>query len=67
MWLTPDGERVLQAAEAALFRQSRGILVDLVQEDTENAQHLGIALFDDLQPNQKLAVLAQAGDQARRF
>ena len=48
-------------AEAALFRQSLAILVDMVRDDTEGVWRLGIAPFDNLQPNQKLVVLAQAG------
>jgi len=32
MWWTPDGERILQGAEARLFRKALGMLVDMVRE-----------------------------------
>ena len=61
MWLTPDGERTLQGAEATLFREGLGTLVDRVGDDTEGFWHCGIEPFDNLHGNQKLAVLAQVG------
>ena len=61
MWWTSEGERVLQGAEAALFRASLGTLVDLVQDDDEGLWQFNAPPFDNLQPNQKLAVLAQVG------
>jgi hypothetical protein len=59
MWWTPDGERILQGAEARLFREGLAVLVDMVREDYEGHQEFGAPPFDKLQPNQKLAVLAE--------
>jgi hypothetical protein len=61
MWSTPDGERILQGAEAALFRESLGTLADIVRDDEEGFGDYGSPPFDALQSNQKLAVLAQIG------
>ena len=61
MWWTPDGERILQGAEAGLFREALGMVVDMVRDDNESLWQLGAPPFDHLQPNQKLAVLAQVG------
>jgi hypothetical protein len=59
MWWTPDGERILQGAEAMLFREALAVLVDMVRDDDEGQQQFGTPPFDKLQPNQKLAVLAE--------
>ncbi len=61
MWWTPDGQRVLQGAEAKLFREALGMIVDMVRDDAEGLWQFGAPPFDKLQPNQKLAVLAQVG------
>jgi hypothetical protein len=61
MWWTPDGERVLQGAEAGLFREALGTIVDMVREDNEGLCEFDAPSFDKLQPNQKLAVLAEVG------
>jgi len=61
MWLSPDGERVVQGAEAQLFREALGVLVDMVRDDDEGMWQFSAPPFDALQPNQKLAVLAQVG------
>ena len=61
MWWTPDGERILQGAEARLFREALGMIVDMVRDDAEGLWQFGAPPFDKLQPNQKLAVLAQVG------
>lgn len=61
MWWTPEGERALQGAEARLFSDALGILVDMVAEDHEGLWEFAAPPFDKLQPNQKLAVLAQVG------
>ena len=61
MWWTPDGERILQGAEARLFREALGMVVDMVRDDHEGLWQFGAPPFDNLQPNQKLAVLAQVG------
>ena len=36
MWWTPNGERILQGAEAALFREALGVIADLVCDDDED-------------------------------
>ena len=59
MWWTPDGERTLHGAEAMLFREALAVTVDMVREDDEGHQEFGVPPFDKLQPNQKLAVLAE--------
>ncbi len=61
MWWTPDGERILQDAEATRFREALGTLVDMVRDDDDGMWQFNALPFDDLQPNQKLAVLAQSG------
>ncbi len=61
MWWTPDGERILQGAEATLFREALGTLVDMIRDDDEGMWQFDAPPFDDLQPNQKLTVLAQIG------
>lgn len=62
MWWTPDGERVLMGREAALFRESLGVLTDFVRDDEgRDLCQYGISVFDGLQPAQKLAILAETG------
>ena len=61
MWWTPDGERILQGAEGRLFRDALGMIVDMVRDDAEGLWQFGAPPFDKLQPNQKLAVLAEVG------
>ena len=61
MWWTPDGERILQGAEARLFREALGVIVDMVRDDNEGLLEFAAPPFDKLQPNQKLAVLAKVG------
>ena len=54
MWWTPDGERTLKGAEAALIREALGTLVDMVRDDDEGLWQFAVPPFDTLQPNQKL-------------
>ena len=62
MWWTSDGERILKGAEATLFQEALGVLVDYVQQDEEGTiWQFGVPPFDTLQYGQKLAVLAQVG------
>jgi hypothetical protein len=63
MWNTPEGKRVLQGSEWELFRQGLSALWDWVEEsfDDRGLCETGIAAFDELQPNQKLAILAFVG------
>ena len=54
MYHTPGGDRVLVGAERRFFTHSLATIVDLIaDEDME----FGVAPFDELQRNQKLAVL----------
>src|SRR3954466_2470015 len=65
MWWTPLGERVLRGAEWQLFRDGLGMVCDLVEEakssDDPEIGSVGVEAFDQLQPNQKLALLARVG------
>ncbi len=62
MWWTSDGERILEGAEATLFQEALGVLVDYVRQDEEGTiWQFGVPPFDTLQYGQKLAVLAQVG------
>ena len=65
MWWTPLGERVLRGAEWELFRDGLSMVRDLVEEakssDDPEIGSVGVEAFDQLQPNQKLALLALVG------
>src|ERR1700730_16040323 len=63
MWSTPEGKRVLRGAEWALFRQGIAGVWHYVEESFNGDQTFSsdIAAFDDLQPEQKLALLALVG------
>jgi hypothetical protein len=61
MWWTPDGQRILQGAEARLFSEALGMIVDMVRDNNEGLWQFNAPPFDKLQPNQKLAVLAEVG------
>jgi len=65
MWWTPLGERVLRGAEWELFRDGLSMLRDLVEESKSSNDpeigFVGVEAFDQLQPNQKLALLALVG------
>ena len=58
MYDTPAGVRVLQGPERSLFVTSLGMIVDLLRTDDFAVD---IAVFDDLQRNQKIAVLHTIG------
>src|SRR5262249_44890412 len=61
MWRMQDGDRVLTEAEWALFRTGLDLLRDSVEEDIRaetDDTDTGIAAFDRLTPEQKLALLA---------
>jgi hypothetical protein len=66
MWWTPDGQRILQDAEGQLFREALGMVADMVRDDHEGIWQVGAPPFDNLQPNQKLAVLAQVSSALLR-
>ena len=62
MWWTPEGERVLQGAEASLFKEALGVLTDYVRDDSDGTLwQFGIEPFDKLRQGQKLTLMAQAG------
>src|SRR3954462_4293036 len=65
MWWTPLGERVLRGAEWELFRDGLSMVRDLVEEaksaDDPKIGSVGVEAFDQLQPDQKLALLARVG------
>jgi hypothetical protein len=56
----PDGDRVLTEAEWALFRAGLDALWDFIEEDDDPAglSETGVRVFDVLQPEQKIALLA---------
>lgn len=60
MWLTSEGERTLRGCEAALFTEALAVIVDMVREE-DGLWTFDSPPFDDLRPNQKLAMLAQVG------
>lgn len=57
MWRTPCGTRVLSGAEARLFRVGLADLVETI-EAFPDASDTGVRAFDQLQTEQKLALLA---------
>src|SRR3954469_2983562 len=65
MWWTLLGERVLRGEEWELFRDGLAMVCDLVEEakssDDPESGSVGVEAFDQLQPNQKLALLALVG------
>lgn len=64
MWRMQDGDRILTAAEWALFRIGLSDLWDFIENDIEHDDGLsetGIRVFDTLQPEQKIALLADVG------
>jgi hypothetical protein len=61
MWWMPEGQRILQGAEAGLFREALGTIVHMARDDDEGLWQFDAPPFDGLRPNQKLAVLAQVG------
>jgi hypothetical protein len=64
MWWTSEGERVLRGAEWELFREGLAGVWDQIEdskEDDEDSFTYGIPAFDNLQTNQKLALLALVG------
>jgi hypothetical protein len=40
MWWAPDDKRILHGAEAGLFRESLGTVVDMVRDDNESVWQL---------------------------
>lgn len=64
MWRTQVGERVLQGAEAALFREALADLWEHIEiSETVNVEHhVGLSMFDSLTVDQKLAILVEVGE-----
>jgi hypothetical protein len=67
MWRTSEGERVLQGAEWELFRAGLVEVWDLTEDSFVEGSLFasGIDAFDNLQPAQKLALLALVGKALR--
>jgi hypothetical protein len=67
MWWTSEGERVLLGAEWELFREGLAGIRDHIGDSArgEESFDYGIAAFDNLQPGQQLALLAQVGQALR--
>lgn len=66
MWNTPEGERRLSGAEAALVKRSLAVIVDRLTfcaaGDEEDAWDSGVVLFDKLTADQQTAVLHQVAE-----
>src|SRR5438105_4382457 len=68
MWRMNSGDRVLSEAEWNLFRVGLEMLWDYIEDDSDEDAGLsetGIRVFDVLQPEQKLALLADVGQALR--
>ena len=67
MWHTPNGERTLTEAEWALFRVGVERLFDFISdEDTPlGLSGTDVQVFDELQPEQRLALLADVAGALR--
>ena len=61
MWWTPDWGADLARCRSMPFREALGTVVDMVRDGNESVWQFGATPFDNLQPNQKLAVVAQVG------
>ena len=66
MWRTPAGVRFASGFEAELLRELLGCLYDEVDtavryDDPGLAAETGVRLFDQLQPTQQVALLAEVG------
>lgn len=63
-WRTEIGERTLTGAEAALFRESLGNVVDMVEAEIagdSDPWEFGVPVFDQLAAPAKLVLLAEVG------
>jgi hypothetical protein len=68
MWRTPDGNRALTEAEWAVFRLGLDYLWGFIEDELKGEAGLsetGVGVFDDLQPEQKLALLADVAQALR--
>jgi hypothetical protein len=66
MWWTPDGQRVLQGAEAGLFREALGTVVDMVHDDNESVWQSGAPLLSVLRFEQQLPGVDGVGNDRSR-
>lgn len=66
MWRTPNGERTLRGAEAALIRALIAHVRDELEADEDDPWTYGVSLFDDLLLPQKLVLLASVGEALLR-
>jgi hypothetical protein len=64
VWCTPMGTRYLDRGESELVRAALGLVVELVEDD--DSWVFGVRVFDALQPEQKLALLADVGTAVLR-
>jgi hypothetical protein len=64
MWWTPDGDRALQGAEWDLFRAGLDLSWDWVEQSMDDPDlcSFEVEAFDNLQPSQRLALLALVGN-----
>ena len=68
MWRMQSGDRVLTEAEWALFADGLEELWDVIEVDLEEGStdsETGVHVFDNLQPEQKLALLADVAQALR--
>src|ERR1700740_3381225 len=68
MWRMSTGNRVLTEAEWSLFRVGLDMLWDYIEDDRNEDAGLsttGVHVFDVLQPEQKLALLADVAQALR--
>jgi hypothetical protein len=63
MWRTPSGERILHSCEWRLFSEGLSLLWDQVEQSESDPElcETGVRVFDRLEPEMKLAMLAAVG------
>jgi len=59
VWSTHAGPRTIEGPEAGLIRAAIGLVVELIEDDDD--WDFGIPIFDNQQPEQKLALLGLVG------
>lgn len=61
MWRTPNGERTMQGAEAALFREAIAEVLERIEDEEDfpdDRCSWGVRVFDGIASGQQLALLA---------
>lgn len=61
MWRTPNGERIMTGAEAALFREAIAEVLERIEDEEEFSDDRwpwGVRVFDGIASGQQLAILA---------